>query len=125
VQRLLDLTGTVDVLTTSHTPHAPNNPGSGPATDTAADRIRAENEQLRHAIHARPVIDIARGILMASYTLTAEQAWHVLVSTSQNSNVKLRLLAEELMSTVQGERLPEPLAGHLAKALHEHGGQPL
>jgi hypothetical protein len=62
---------------------------------------------------------------MASYTLTAEQAWHVLVSTSQNSNVKLRLLAEELMSTVQGERLPEPLAGHLAKALHEHGGQPL
>lgn len=61
---------------------------------------------------------------MASYTLSAEQAWNVLVSTSQNSNTKLHLLAETLLNTVHGENLPEPLAGHLAKALQQHGSQP-
>ena len=117
VMRLLELTDTVDVLTGSDTAHLP---GTGDA-----EGIEAENDQLRRAMQTRPAIDIARGILMASYTINAEQAWNVLVSTSQNSNTKLHLLAETLISTVQGENLPEPLAGHLAQALQEHGSLPL
>ncbi|MGX1549206.1 anti-sigma factor antagonist [Streptomyces adustus] len=135
VQRLLELTGTVDVLTATDTAQAPGTGGdkapSGPeqgaeqGADPTADNVKTENDQLRRAMQTRPTIDIARGILMASYTINAEQAWQVLVTTSQNSNTKLHLLAETLLSTVHGHNLPKPLADHLAKALREHGSQPL
>ncbi|MFE3037874.1 anti-sigma factor antagonist [Streptomyces canus] len=117
VLRLFQLTGTTDVLTPTDTAHTPGTGG--------VEGIQAENGQLRRAMQTRPAIDIARGILMASYSISAEQAWNVLVSTSQNSNTKLHLLAETLMNTVHGENLPEPIAGHLAKALQEHRSQPL
>ncbi|NUP21237.1 MAG: anti-sigma factor antagonist [Streptomyces sp.] len=134
VQRLLELTGTLDVLTTTDTAQAPSTgdvrslpalgPEHGSDRDPADDALKTENDQLRRALQTRPAIDIARGILMASYTLSAEQAWNVLVSTSQNSNTKLHLLAETLLNTVHGENLPEPLADHLANALQQHGSQP-
>ncbi|GAA2504276.1 anti-sigma factor antagonist [Streptomyces longisporus] len=117
VLHLLKLTGTLDVLTTTDIAHA--------ADVGDIDGIKTENDQLRRAMQTRPAIDIARGILMASYTISAEQAWSVLVSASQNSNTKLHLLAETLMNTVRGENLPEPLASHLAQALKEHGSPPL
>ncbi|MDQ0604631.1 anti-anti-sigma factor [Streptomyces canus] len=128
VQRLLALTGTVDELTATDTARTPRTGGDrapcGPEhdADRTIDGIRAEIEQLRRAMQTRPAIDVARGILMAAYTISAEQAWQVLVTTSQTSNTKLSLLAETLMNTVHGDNLPEPLASHLAKALQEHGG---
>ncbi|MGW2827439.1 anti-sigma factor antagonist [Streptomyces sp. NPDC001443] len=131
VQRLLELTGTVDVLTATDTAQAPGTEGdkapSGPEHGAAptADDVKTENDQLRRAMRTRPAIDIARGILMASYTISAEQAWQVLVTISQNSNTKLHLLAETLLGTVHGHDLPKPLADHLANALREHGSQPL
>ncbi|MEU2421928.1 ANTAR domain-containing protein [Streptomyces sp. NPDC007851] len=112
VQRLLELNGTVDVLATR----------TKAAQDSGTDS-RTETEHLRRALQTRPTIDMARGILMASYALTSEQAWHVLVTTSQNSNTKLHVLAERLLGTVHGPKLPEPLAGQLAKALREHTDQ--
>ncbi|WP_020124720.1 anti-sigma factor antagonist [Streptomyces canus] len=127
VLRLLELTGTVNVLTatdTSQTPH-PADAGASFGADPTADGMKTENDQLRRAMQTRPAIDIARGILMASYSISAEQAWNVLVSTSQSSNTKLHLIAETLMDTVHGHNLPEPLASHLAQALHEHGSLPL
>ncbi|MFE2586809.1 anti-sigma factor antagonist [Streptomyces sp. NPDC059378] len=131
VQRLLELTGTVDVLTATVTAQGPGTGGDkvpfgpGHGADPTAHDVKTENDQLRRAMQTRPAIDIARGILMASYTISAEQAWQVLVSTSQNSNTKLHLLAETLLSTVHGHNLPKPLADHLTKALQEHGSEPL
>ncbi|MFC8433359.1 anti-sigma factor antagonist [Streptomyces sp. NPDC057253] len=74
VLRLLQLTGAVDVLTSTDTAHTPGTED--------VEGIQTENGQLRRAMQTRPAIDIARGILMASYTISAEQAWNVLVSTS-------------------------------------------
>ncbi|MFJ3671216.1 STAS domain-containing protein [Streptomyces sp. NPDC090106] len=65
VQHLLELTGTLDTLTATHPEQ-----GAAPADDA----VRTENDQLRRAMQTRPAIDIARGILMASYTLSAAQA---------------------------------------------------
>ncbi|CAL9665063.1 ANTAR domain-containing protein [Streptomyces sp. enrichment culture] len=117
VLHLLELTDTADVLTGSDTAGLPGT--------AHTEGIETENDQLRRAMQTRPAIDIARGILMASYTISAEQAWNVLVSTSQNSNTKLHLVAETLMNAVHGENLPEPFARHLAHALQEHGSLPL
>lgn len=54
---------------------------------------------LWHAIDARKRIGQAQGILMERYGLDEEQAFQVLVRYSQHHNVKLRAVAEELVTT--------------------------
>ncbi|MEU6117359.1 ANTAR domain-containing protein [Streptomyces sp. NPDC047117] len=73
--------------------------------------------QLRRAMQTRPTIDLARGILMASFRLSPEAAWDVLVSASQNTNTKLHRLAGDLVSTIHGPELPESVRAHLAAAV--------
>jgi anti-anti-sigma factor len=57
------------------------------------DRLRTEVQQLRQAIVTRPVIDQARGVLMATHACTSDEAWNVLREASQLSNTKLRKVA--------------------------------
>jgi len=61
--------------------------------------------------------DLARGILMASFGLKPEDAWNVLVMASQNTNTKLHHLARDLVSTVGGEALSEPLQKQVSAAV--------
>ncbi|MGW6060973.1 ANTAR domain-containing protein [Streptomyces sp. NPDC055189] len=70
--------------------------------------------QLRRAMRTRPVIDMARGVLMASFGLNAEDAWSVLVSVSQNTNTKLHAVADDLVSAVTGGEIPPPFRRQLA-----------
>ncbi|MFJ4534581.1 ANTAR domain-containing protein [Streptomyces tibetensis] len=118
VERLLDLTGTRELLTDSgRTEDAPPAPsGTAPPEEDGQD-LRAEVAQLRRAMQTRPTIDLARGILMASFGLTPEAAWSVLVRTSQNTNTKLHDLARELVGTVRGTTLPEQVQRQLAAAV--------
>jgi AmiR/NasT family two-component response regulator len=58
-----------------------------------------QQEHLTQAIHGRDLIGQAKGILMERHKLTADQAFTVLVRTSQRSNTKLRDLAEHLANT--------------------------
>jgi anti-anti-sigma factor len=105
VDRLLTLTGTRPLFAESE-PRAAGAEGllldaeqeSGVLKD-----LRIEVVQLRRAMQTRPVIDLARGILMASFALSAEDAWRVLVLASQHTNTKLHHLAGELVSAVQGD----------------------
>ncbi|WP_420310360.1 ANTAR domain-containing protein [Streptomyces sp. YS-B37] len=75
---------------------------------------RIELVQLRRAMQTRPVIDLARGVLMASFGLSPEQAWEVLVTVSQNTNTKLHHVAEEIVGAVTGPPLSEALQQQLA-----------
>lgn len=52
--------------------------------------------QMREAMASRAAIEQAKGILMAQYELTEEEAWRRLVDMSSRSNRKLRDLAEEI-----------------------------
>ncbi|MEZ3179823.1 ANTAR domain-containing protein [Streptomyces pimonensis] len=70
--------------------------------------LREEVEQLRQAIVSRPVIDQARGILMATYDCTSDEAWHILREASQLSNTKLRTLAQALTAGAEAEGVPPP-----------------
>ncbi|MBR8639037.1 ANTAR domain-containing protein [Streptomyces tuirus] len=113
VDRLLDLTGTRELFTGTagtDTRHA------GPSADGDQD-LRAEVAQLRRAMQTRPTIDLARGILMASFRLSPEAAWSVLVRTSQNTNTKLHHLARDLVGTVHGSTLPAQVQQQLAAAV--------
>ncbi|QKV97116.1 ANTAR domain-containing protein [Streptomyces sp. NA02950] len=87
-------------------------------TSERTERLEEENAQLRYAIKSRPVIDLARGALMAGFGCTAREAWEILVEVSQNSNVKLRAVAEQVMAAVSGqESLPPALESHLQTAV--------
>lgn len=57
------------------------------------DLLRTEVEQLRRAIVTRPLIDQARGVLMATHACSSDEAWNVLREASQLSNTKLRKVA--------------------------------
>jgi AmiR/NasT family two-component response regulator len=72
------------------------------------DQIRAgrsQRELLHHSAYARlearlatmPVIEQAKGILMAQTGCTAEQAFHMLRQASQRSNIKIRDLASQII----------------------------
>ncbi|MEV5775099.1 anti-sigma factor antagonist [Streptomyces antimycoticus] len=117
-----DCTGEEDaVAAVQHTPSSERLPR---IAKSSGDDQAAENTQLRRAMQTRPTIDMARGILMASFQLTSQESWQVLVTASQHSNIKVRLIADALMQTFNGQALPEPLADHLAAAVRAHGPRP-
>ncbi|MFF4361254.1 ANTAR domain-containing protein [Streptomyces sp. NPDC001604] len=82
----------------------------------AAELLR-EKEQLKHAMESRPVIDMARGVLMAGFACQPNEAWDLLLAVSQRANVKLRVVAEAVTASTTGQPMPEDLKDHLAAAL--------
>ncbi|WP_406510251.1 ANTAR domain-containing protein [Streptomyces sp. NBC_00212] len=95
-------------------------PDTDPDPDPDPDMdLRLELGQLRRAMESRGTIDLARGILMAAFALTPEDAWKVLVTTSQHTNTKLRSLAEQVVDSAGGTPLPEPVRKHLSVAVAE------
>lgn len=68
-------------------------------------------------MQTRSVIDQATGILMATFGLTAEGAWEVLVGVSQNTNTKLAEVSEKLLTAIQGRPLAEADQQQVAAAV--------
>ncbi|OLT48973.1 histidine kinase [Saccharomonospora sp. CUA-673] len=62
----------------------------------AVTRAALEREQLRRAIGSRDVIGQAKGILMERRGLSADEAFDVLRTTSQQLNMKVAELAQQL-----------------------------
>ncbi|WBO61850.1 ANTAR domain-containing protein [Streptomyces camelliae] len=123
-ERLLTFTDTYDLFSARHddagppvgTPTPPGKPGRR-QEDTDDGLLQTELVQLRRALRTRPDIDLARGILMASFGLDADQAWEVLVTASQHTNTKLHRLASDVVTTVRGTSLPEPIRRQLTAAV--------
>ncbi|MEU8865115.1 ANTAR domain-containing response regulator [Streptomyces umbrinus] len=99
---------------------APVAAASQAASHSASDSVqplRQEIDQLRQAMDSRPVIDMARGILMARFGCSSESAWEILVKVSQHSNTKLRGVADCLVEAAQpGGEMPQDLQQHLSLA---------
>lgn len=87
--------------------------------------LQEEVEQLRQALASRPVIDQARGILMATYGCTSDEAWHILREASQLSNTKLRTVAESVTASAAAEATPPPreVRTALSRALARHSAR--
>jgi len=88
----------VAALTQRTHPLASGRPSAGEgeddlATEQAVELLR-EKEQLEQAMHSRPVIDMARRVLMVGLSCREDEAWEVLVSVSRHANVKVREVAE-------------------------------
>ncbi|MFH8561766.1 ANTAR domain-containing protein [Streptomyces sp. NPDC017988] len=125
VDRILDLTGTRYLFTPggeedgTATPGVVRDPDDPDKDEESGQDLRTVVAQLRRAMQTRPTIDLARGILMSSFSLSPEAAWEVLVTASQNTNTKLHRLAGELVSTAQGSSLPEGVHTQLMAAVNK------
>jgi PAS domain S-box-containing protein len=89
------------------------------------DETRQEvlDEALPDLFESRAAIEQGKGVLMAIYRVSAEQAFRVLQWRSQETNVKLRALAKQLLDDMA--TLPAPAAAvqsqfdHLLLTVHE------
>lgn len=64
----------------------------------AATQARVHAE-LVGALHSRDIIGQAKGILMHRHKMTSNQAFKLLVRTSQNTNISLRQVAEQVATS--------------------------
>ncbi|MET7379230.1 ANTAR domain-containing protein [Streptomyces sp. NPDC005526] len=114
-RRILELAG-LDTTDPLNPARRPARPRSTPPVSSvvAAERteqlllLRQELDQLREALTTRPVIDQARGILMAAHGCTSRQAWDILREVSQRSNTKLRAVAAMITAGTQPDAPPPP-----------------
>ena len=67
--------------------------------ETAVETAETKAEQIRAALDSNRVIGTAVGIVMATYRLTAQQGFDLLVKASQHSNRKLRDIAADVTAT--------------------------
>jgi GAF domain-containing protein len=65
------------------------------------ESTRTLAEQLQSAMESRAVIEQAKGVLMGQRRCTADEAFNVLVKLSQQSNRKLREVAQALVDSVR------------------------
>jgi PAS domain S-box-containing protein len=93
-------------------------------TDTFEEtRQEILDETLPDVVEARAVIEQAKGVLMAVYRISAEQAFGVLRWRSQDTNTKLRALAKQLVAELF--TLPPPSSNvqsefdHLLLTVHQ------
>jgi hypothetical protein len=78
--------------------------------DETRDETRQEvlDAALPDMFENRAAIEQAKGVLMAVYRISAEQAFRVLQWRSQETNIKLRSLAKQLVSEVGALPPPAP-----------------
>lgn len=93
--------------------------------DETRDETRQEvlDEALPDLFENRAAIEQAKGVLMFVYRVSAEQAFRVLQWRSQETNVKVRALATQLLAEISTLASPSPIVqsqfDHLLLTVHE------
>ena len=70
----------------------------------------ARASHLEVALLSRAPIEQAKGILMTRHRCTSEEAFKILLGLSQNQNVKLRVLAQNLVDQATSAGVDSPLS---------------
>ena len=72
----------------------------------------SEQAQWKTALSSRDVIGMAKGILMLREHLTDEDAFTLMITTSQRANIKIFDLAKWLVDTANGDATTPPRCGN-------------
>ncbi|MFI5998075.1 ANTAR domain-containing protein [Streptomyces sp. NPDC051362] len=105
----------MSVHTNGSKPAPPRIPKESKAERAA--RLREENAQLQQAVRSHAVVDQAIGVLLAVGELTPDQGWDVLRAVSQNTNIKLRHVAQLLIDGARTRQLCPRIRTELDKQL--------
>jgi len=76
--------------------------------------------RLQARMATMPVIEQAKGVLMAQQHCTADEAFDLLRRASQRSNTPIRLLAEQIVDSVQHHKKQQAVAS--SPAAQQPGG---
>ncbi|WP_343040743.1 ANTAR domain-containing protein [Streptomyces typhae] len=87
------------------------------AKEQEISELRTEVGQLKHAVRAHATVDQAIGALAAISNIRPEQAWDVLTEVSQHTNIKLRLVAEQVVEWTCDGELAEEVRRELQRSL--------
>jgi hypothetical protein len=84
-----------------------------------AERLRQLVVQLNEKLAGQPVIEQAKGMLMQTFGLSADEAFEILRELSQHSNVKLRSVAQRIVLswTRRGPRADFDVASEFLRSL--------
>jgi hypothetical protein len=94
VHRVQDVTAAQNLRTGVTSPTTPAEPaGSDGPNGELAGQFDDQLALLRRVVDARAIIEQAKGMLMAEHRVSAESAFDLLRTKSQNTNVKLRDIA--------------------------------
>ncbi|MFJ4369377.1 ANTAR domain-containing protein [Streptomyces chartreusis] len=95
---------------------------SEPADET--DRIlelEEEVDQLKEAVVSHAVVDQAIGMVVALGRVAPDEGWAVLKEVSQHTNIKLRRVAELILTWGRKGEMPPEIRIELEEALERHG----
>ncbi|MFK0160498.1 ANTAR domain-containing protein [Streptomyces sp. NPDC090499] len=84
-------------------------------------QLQREIGQLEEAVVAHAVIDQAIGVVVALGGLPPDQGFAVLRTVSQNTNIKLREVAEQIVGWPASKELSEDIRQALEAALSQAG----
>jgi PAS domain S-box-containing protein len=87
------------------------------ATPDEREQQDQMTSQLAAIAENRAVIEQAKGVLMATYGITASRAFEILVWRSQETNVRLRQLAARFMAAISGSHLSPESRSHVDHTL--------
>lgn len=71
------------------------------ANSVAYATVEQRNGQLREAVESRELIGQAKGVLMEREKCSSEEAFQILKQVSQRTNRKLRLVAQDVLDSIQ------------------------
>jgi two-component system, response regulator / RNA-binding antiterminator len=77
------------------------------------DDCEGEVKDLRAALESRPVIDQAKGMLIAEHGCSPDEAFEMLSHASQRANRKVRDIAKAMVDGGQGNESPHTQCGSL------------
>jgi hypothetical protein len=81
---------------------------AGPSVDGQVVDHDARIRQLEEALESHAVVDQARGVLMATHRIDADAAWALLVRVSSHQNIRVRTLAEAVITLMTSPVPAEP-----------------
>ncbi|KMS71726.1 hypothetical protein ACM01_26295 [Streptomyces viridochromogenes] len=98
--------------------HVPHEPADG--TDRILE-LEEEVAQLKEAVVSHAVVDQAIGMVVALGRVSPDQGWAVLKDVSQHTNIKLRQVAQLILTWGRDGKMPPEIRGELEDALERHG----
>ncbi|MFE9611530.1 ANTAR domain-containing protein [Streptomyces sp. NPDC006012] len=83
--------------------------------------LQEEVDQLKEAVTSHAVVDQAIGMVVALGRVTPDQGWTVLKEVSQHTNIKLRRVAELILTWGRTGDMPAEIGAELEEALDRYG----
>jgi hypothetical protein len=82
--------------------------------------LKDEVDQLKQAVWAHATVDQAIGVIIALGKLGPDEGWEVIRNVSMRTNVKLRDVAQQIVTFARTGDLPKDLRREMKRQIRQH-----